>query len=231
MSKERSIETEVGGFISTLLRKHFGKGPTSIYVTIKQPYIIIHFRGFTTTMEKILLKQNEWKRVLDTRNLLVDELKPIIRQQLKDIGEWTVEEFYVDWNLNMETGTFFAITNDKPDQNNFEWPSEFQKNAFEMKLENVCKLLQRDPDQTEANWVNDRTLLIQWSGVLTEIEKALIRDGHSEILKFTKRPLERSILEKAGFESVFERRIQEIFLDWDYDTNIGYVIIVLDTKK
>lgn len=231
MPKERSIETEVGGFISTLLRKHFGKGPTSIYVTIKRPYIIMHFRGFTTTMEKILLKQNEWKRVLETRNLLVDELKPIIRQQLKDIGGWTIEKFYVDWNLNLETGTFLAITGDKPDSNNSEWPAEFQKNAFEMKLENVDRSLQREPDQTAAHWVNDRTLLIKWSGVLTEIEKALIKDGHSEILKFTKRPLERSMLEEAGFESVFERRVQVIFLDWDYDSNIGYVIIVLDAKK
>ncbi|RAZ76770.1 Na-translocating system protein MpsC family protein [Planococcus halotolerans] len=231
MPKERSIETEVGGFISTLLRKHFGKGPTSIYVTIKRPYIIMHFRGFTTTMEKILLKQNEWKRVLETRDLLVDELKPIISQQLKDIGGWTFEEFYVDWNLNLETGTFLAITDDKQEPNDFEWPTDFPKKAFEMKLENVSKSLHRDPDQTAAHWVNDRTLLIQWSGVLTEIEKALIKDGHSEILKFTKRPLERSILEEAGFESVFERRIQVIFLDWDYDSNIGYVVIVLDAKK
>lgn len=73
--------------------------------------------------------------------------------------------------------------------------------------------------------------MIQWAGVLTEIEKALIQGGHSEILKFTKRPLERSMLEEAGFESVFKQRTQVIFLDWDYDSNIGYVILVLDAKK
>lgn len=131
----------------------------------------------------------------------------------------------------METGTFLAITNDRPDPNDFEWPSEYQKSAFDMKLENVCKSLQRDPSQTKSIWINDRTLLIQWSGVLTEIEKALIKDGHSEILKYTKRPLERSMLEQAGFESVFKQRMQEIFLDWDYDSNIGFVIFFLYPKK
>ncbi|WP_084245906.1 Na-translocating system protein MpsC family protein [Planomicrobium okeanokoites] len=231
MLKERSIETEVGGFISTLLRKHFGKGPTSVYVTIKRPFIIMHFRGFTTTMEKILLKQNEWKRVLETRNLLVQELKPIIRQQLKEIAGWTIDEFYVDWNLDLETGTFLAVSSEKADPLNFEWPSEYDKVIFDMKLEQVCKTLQRNLHQTDTYWVNDRTLLICWSGVLTEIEKALIRNGHSEILKYTKRPLERSMLEAAGFESVFEKRIQEIFLDWDNESNIGYVIMVLDIKK
>ena len=150
MIKERSIETEVGGFISTLLRKHFGKGPTSVYVTIKRPFIIMHFRGFTTTMEKILLKQNEWKRVLETRNLLVQELKPIIRRQLKEIAGWTIDEFYVDWNLDLETGTFLAVSSEKADPFNFEWPSEYDKVIFDMKLEQVCKTLQRNLHQTDT---------------------------------------------------------------------------------
>lgn len=227
MPKERSIETEIGGFISTLLRKHFGKGPTSIYVTVNRPYISMHFRGFSTTMEKILLKQNEWKRVLETRNLLADELKPIMRRQLKEIAGWEIKEFYVDWNLVLETGTFLAIADELPIPDEFPWPADIEKDAFEHKLQQVCDTLQRDRQQTEIYWLNDRTLLMKWSGVLTEIEKALIRDGHQEILKFTKRPLERSMLENAGFESVLDRRIQEVFLDWNYESNLGYAILVL----
>ena len=230
MPKERSIETEIGGFISTLLRKHFGKGPTSIYVAVNRPYISMHFRGFSTMMEKILLKQNEWKRVLETRNLLVDELKPIIRRQLKEIGGWEIKEIYVDWNLALETGTFLAIADELPNPDEFPWPSDIEKEEFEPKLEQVCATLQRDRQQTETYWLNDRTLLIKWSGVLTEIENALISDGHQEILKLTKRPMERSMLENAGFESVLDRRIQEIFLDWNYDSNMGYVILVLFGK-
>lgn len=227
MPKERSIETEIGGFISTLLRKHFGKGPTSIYVAVNRPYISMHFRGFSTTMEKILLKQNEWKRVLETRNLLVDELKPIIRRQLKEIGGREIKEIYVDWNLALETGTFLAVADELPNPSEFPWPLDIEKEEFEPKLQQVCDTLQRDRQQTETYWLNDRTLLIKWSGVLTEIEKALINNGHREILKFTKRPMERSMLENAGFESVLDRRIQEVFLDWNYESNLGYAILVL----
>lgn len=231
MPKERSIETEVGGFISTLLRKHFGKGPTSIYVTVNPPYISIHFRGFSTTMEKILLKQDEWKRVLETRNLLVDELKPIIRQQLKELGGWTIEKFYVEWNLQIETGTFLLVLEDSSLSKEFPWQSDSQKNEFETVLQQIGATLQRDPCQTASYWLNERTLLIKWTGVLTGIEKALIADGYSGILKYTKWFHERSVLEKAGFETVFGRRVQEIFQDWDFDLDTGYIILVLEVKR
>lgn len=231
MPKERSIETEVGGFISTLLRKHFGKGPTSIYVTVNPPYISIHFRGFSTTMEKILLKQDEWKRVLETRNLLVDELKPIIRQQLKELGGWTIEKFYVEWNLQIETGTFLLVLEDSSLSKEFPWQSDSQKNEFETVLQQIGATLQRDPCQTASYWLNERTLLIKWTGVLTGIEKALIADGYSGILKYTKWFHERSVLEKAGFETVFRRRVQEIFQDWDFDLDTGYIILVLEVKR
>src|SRR5690606_34465422 len=46
MPNEKTIHTEVGSYISTLLRDHFGKGPTSVFVTVKPPFITIHLRGF-----------------------------------------------------------------------------------------------------------------------------------------------------------------------------------------
>ncbi|WP_033541257.1 Na-translocating system protein MpsC family protein [Planococcus sp. CAU13] len=231
MPKERNIETEIGGFISTLLRKHFGKGPTSVYVSVNPPYISIHFRGFSTTMEKILMKQDEWKRVLETRNLLVNDLKPIIQEHLKNLGGWTIEEFYVEWNLELETGTFLTVLEDSIISQEFSWPSDDQKTAFETAMQTIESTLNRDPEQTESHWLNERTLLIKWTGVLTGIEQALIADGYSEILKYTKRSYERSVLEKAGFENVFERRIQELFMDWNFDLNVGYVIFVLEAKR
>lgn len=231
MPKEKTIESEVGGYISTLLRKHFGKGPTSIYVTVNEPFIAMHFRGFTTTMEKILLKQNEWKRVLETRNIMVNELKPLMGRHLHEIGGWNIEQFYVDWNLQLETGTFLAVMEEIPNPDDFSWPQEYSISTFEQELEKIHITLHRDPQKTENYWLNDRTLLIKHVGVLSEIEKALIDDGHSEILKFTKRPLERRLLETAGLEAIFNRPIQEIFLDWSFNLNVGYLIIVLHPPK
>ncbi|MGK7376763.1 Na-translocating system protein MpsC family protein [Planococcus sp. 1R117A] len=55
MLHSKSVQTEIGGYISTLLRMHFGKGPTSVFVTIKFPFIPVHIRGFLEPTEKSLL--------------------------------------------------------------------------------------------------------------------------------------------------------------------------------
>lgn len=68
MKSGKSVESEISGYISTLLRQNFGKGPTSVYVTLSGPFMTIHFRGFIAPMEKILLKKMKttefWKRVI-----------------------------------------------------------------------------------------------------------------------------------------------------------------------
>lgn len=231
MSIVKTIHKEIGGYISTLLRKQFGKGPTSIYVTINRPFILIHFRGFTTPMEKILLKQNEWKRVLETRNILLAELKPTIFQELMAIAGWEIQEFYVDWNLQLETGTFLGVMDEQPQKDHFPWPEDVNPDTLQSKLKAVNAIIQRKPGNTETYWLSDRILLIKWTKILSCIEKALIQEGYSEVLKLIKRPLERSLFDQAGLEMVLHREIQETFLDWNFESDVGYAVFVLEAKK
>ena len=113
MAKEKTVQSEVSGFISTLLRKHFGKGPTSVYVTINRPFITIHFRGFLAPMERLLLKQDEGKRVLETRDLMMLDLKTEIIQGLREVAGLEVNELYADWNIERETGLIIGIMDEE----------------------------------------------------------------------------------------------------------------------
>ena len=51
MTKEKTVQVEVSGYISTLLRKYFGKGPASVYITLNHPFITFHLRSFLAPME------------------------------------------------------------------------------------------------------------------------------------------------------------------------------------
>ena len=97
MPKEKTIQSEVSGYISTLFRNHFGKGPTGVYITIQRPFVAIQFRGFLALMERLQIKQKEIKRVLETRDLMMAELKPEIIQGLREVTGIEINELYVDW--------------------------------------------------------------------------------------------------------------------------------------
>lgn len=228
MSKEKTIQSEIGGYISTLLRKHFGKGPTSVFVTVKKPYVVIHFRGFVAPMEAVLLKQKEWKRVLETRDLLINELKEDIAKNLWRIAEMDIQEFYADWDLELETGLLVGVMKDEIDEDNFHWPEHIDKKAFEQKIENASERAEKKPSSIKSYWLNDRMLLVKRNEILVGIENALIAEGYTEILKLAKRPLERSLLLETQPEKELGRQITEVFLDWNFPEDIGYIVFLLE---
>ncbi|MDN3436616.1 Na-translocating system protein MpsC family protein [Planococcus sp. APC 3900] len=55
MKKEKTTESEVSGYISGLFRTHFGKGPASVFVAIRKPFVVIHLREFLAPTEKVLM--------------------------------------------------------------------------------------------------------------------------------------------------------------------------------
>ncbi len=231
MSKERTIQAEIGGYISTILRKYFGKGPTSVFVTINRPFFTIHFRGFLAPMEELQLKQKQEQRVLETRNILMSELKPEIIKGLHEVADLEAKELYVDWNLEKETGLMIGVLEGEPQASAFTAHEGVDAEAFLEKIEQASHKAEKVPGQTDVYWLNDRTILVRRSEILIRIEKALIRNGFAEELKVAKRPLEHEVLREVELEKTLNSRISETFLDWNFETDVSYIVFVLDARK
>lgn len=231
MKNTRTLHTEIGAYVSSLLRSSFGKGPTSVYVTISRPFIVIHFRGFITAMEKILIKQNETQRVLETRDLLMNDLREEIIRELRAIGGLGVEEIYADWNLENRTGLIIGVTDDLADESIADWPEDADRQAFREKLIRSSILAEKEADRLQTFWLDHRTVLIRRSGILTPIEKMLIRKGVIEELRLAKRELEQQTLAEMKLDRELNRSITETFLDWNFNEDVGYIVFVLNQKN
>lgn len=228
LSKEKSIQSEISGFISTVLRKHFGKGPSGVFVTVNYPFIAIQIRGFLAPMERLQIKQQEMKRVLETRNLMMAELKPEIIEGLREVAQLEVNELYADWNLEQETGLIVGVMEEEPKEEMIPWPDEINKEAFERRVNEASYRAEKFPESTDLFWLSDRMILVRRIGILVQIEKELIKNGYMEELKLSKRPLEQRLMKEAGLEEVLRQPISAIFLDWNFQTDLGYVVFVLE---
>lgn len=234
MAKEKTKEAEIGGYITSLLRENFGKGPTSVYVTLEPPFFTVHLRGFVAPMEKVLLKQGETQRILETRDLLMEDLKEQMQQELKSIADIDVRELYADWNLENETGIVLGIMNEElfpPEESTWEWPDGISKEEVYKKINQASEAAQKWPEKTEIYWLNERTLLIRRSGILVRIEKELIKNGVVEDLKLAKRPLERDLIKETGMEAAIARKVQDYFVDWNFETDTGFTVLSLAPDK
>lgn len=231
MAKERTIQAEIGGYISTVLRKYFGKGPTSVYVTVNRPFITIHFRGFLAPMEHLQLKQKEVQRVLETRDMMMAELKPEIIQGLQEVAALEVKELYADWNLEKETGLIIGVLEEKVDAVAFKGPVDMDEEAFLERIKEASNKAEKVPARTDVYWLSDRTILVRRTEILIRIEKALIKNGFIEELKLAKRPLEHEVLQEVQLETVLNRRISETFLDWNFDADLSYIVFIVEPQK
>ncbi|WP_186725583.1 Na-translocating system protein MpsC family protein [Planomicrobium sp. CPCC 101110] len=227
MSHNKTVQIEIGGYISNLFRTHFGKGPTAVYVTIEKSFITIHFLGFLAGMEKNLLGQNEVKRVLASRDMVIRNLTPEIMQQIEELTGYGVIEFYTDWNFEKETGLMIGIINKELEKQPMPWPNSEDEQALRDYLDRASLIAQKIPEHTDIFWLNDRTLLVQRSGILLEIEKEFIRNGFLDELKLSKRQLERRAFQEARPENVLRGSIEETFLFWNFEKDRGYTVFRL----
>lgn len=232
MQNSKTMQSEIGGYVSTVVREHFGKGPTSVFVIVKPPFVIVHLRGFLSPTEKILLQKNEFKRVMEIRQLLIEELKPDICDAFSRSSGHKVEEIYADWHLEKQTAMLVGVMTGPDARSDFDWLAEADREALHAQVVEASRKAEKKPESTKLFWLNDRTLLIERTGFLVEIERELIRNGLTEELKQVKRPLEkRLLLKETAFPELLNRDVREVFLDWEFSTDISYILVLLEPKK
>lgn len=224
--KENAVESVVSRFSSTILRSHFGKGPKSVYVNIVHPFVCIQIKDFLSPMEKVLLSKNEDLKVLELRDLLMDEIQEEFKRNFWKEANLDVKELYADWNLERKSGMILAVL-EEGTINKEPWPEEVDENVLLDEIIKVSEIGQKVPGSTEVFWLSDRTLLIRRIDIFTLLEKELIKQGFAETLKLAKRPLEYKLFKQSALEKILKRSINEVFFDWSFNEDKGYAVIAL----
>lgn len=228
MSNKQRLQTEVGRYISSLMQNNFGENPDQINVIIQSPFIIIHLHGFSIPSEKILMKRNEWKRIWETRDLIMNEIKSEVITDLKNITDLNVEEFYADWNFEHETGLFIAVLDEEETDDQLKWPENIDKEALKEKIIQASKETQKAPDYMEMYWLNERIILVERRGIMVQIEKELIKNGVIEELRLAKRPLEHKLMNDLDLHSILKSNVHELFVDWNFEGDKAFLVFILE---
>lgn len=221
--QKNTAEAEIANYTGKLLRENFGKGPGSVYVSIKEPLITIYLKEFLAPMEKVLLKQSSNLKVEETRDVLMNELIPDIKAALRNILKTEVESVFYDWSLDNRSGIIFTTLNQ---ENPVSLNDYSGKDAIHEEIDRISIQAERPPEEIESSMLNPRTLAIVRKGILVDIEKELISNGFIEELKLSKRKLEKRLLNNPQFKNLINGRIEDIFVDWDFELDRGYTIII-----
>ncbi|WP_231514976.1 Na-translocating system protein MpsC family protein [Oceanobacillus salinisoli] len=87
-------QKELASYIGKLLRDNFGRGPETVFVSIRKPFITVYLRNFLSPMEKVLISEKQDALVQTSRDILMKGLIPEIKAYMKVITGFSIKEFY-----------------------------------------------------------------------------------------------------------------------------------------
>ena len=228
MEQEKSIQAELASHVGRLLRESFGKGPHSIHVSIRRPFVVFYMRGFISPTEKILFEQDQVYAIQSTRDLLMKTLIPEIKAYTSFIAGIQLQEFYYDWGLHNLSGVFVGIEAEGDNIETIKQEEYAGKEEAHQEIRSMSHLVQKTPEETYSCRLNDRTLLVIRNGILISIEKELIRLGGEGQLKLAKRNLEKNHLHNNNrLEPLLHARINDVFVDWDMHLDKSVIVFAL----
>lgn len=217
----------ISSYISKLLRRNFGKGPQTCRTTVTRNHLVTYLRGFLTPMEDILLQKGQNREVDDVRTVIINHLLDEIKGVIKVTLGVDVEDHYHDWNLPNNSGILIFVLDEEAGQVS---KADIDIPRLEAEIGRISFLVQKVPDKTYTYPISPSIYLVERSGILVQIEKALIAKGFERELKFTKDELEKTYFHRDGrFEDIFNKPVRDIFIDWNFKTDKSLMAFILSS--
>lgn len=218
-------QKELAGFTAGLLRKHFGKGPEAVFVSISEELVCIYVRDLLTPVEKVLLEHEQYAMVYDTRDTLMEKCLPELKKEIEKGTGREYQHFFYDWDIKTNGGVIVATR----DTIIALEQKEFSQQVNEL-VGMVTESIQKLPNTVKTVKLNSRTLVIYRDGILVDIEKEIFLLGETEVLRRAKSKLEKEAFRKAFDKEshLLDGAVQEIFADWEFGTDRSIIVIIID---
>ncbi|ASA24220.1 Na-translocating system protein MpsC family protein [Paenibacillus donghaensis] len=214
------LTSQLASYAGRLLRERFGKGPESIYASIGEQCITLHIRNFIGPVETFLLNKEEEQAFRYTRELMMKSLLPELSAYLSNTMAVEVGELFYDWGIHNASGMIVALIKTEGTAPDLYAGRE----EVHAQINEVSRLVQKEPVHTDSWWQNPRTLIIKREGILIPLEKELIGLGYENTLKTTKRKMEKRYLQDTTtIAPMLGKELSDIYVDWDLDKDTSVI--------
>jgi uncharacterized protein YbcI len=226
------VQKELSSYIGKTLRDCFGRGPETVYVSIRKPFITVYIRNFISPMENVLLESQQENIIHNTRDILMQSIIPELKAYMTVLTKMEIDEFYYDWGLHNYSGMFIAISKDKSTLDALSNEGFTGKESLHEEINNIGQQTQKIPEEVLSVKINERTYAILRTGILITIEREFIRLGYRDMLRVAKRSVEkRQLHNNLRFESILDSKIDDVFVSWDFDRDKSIILFIVNPNQ
>jgi len=213
--------------LSKILKRRFGKGPEMCSVTLHSNRIIAFVRKYITPAEEVLLKNDNVNLVYKFRSAVMEDVVDEFIGEVKDSLGMSFDSYFEDWNFNRNTGMLIVENSHSRNWMNMDIHPAFKEKLFEG-ISVVKNEIYKAPTSMEIIKINQNMYAVECRDTLIQMEKILYNKGYFGLLQERSNDIKNSyFFHKGKFDSIFETRVEDIFLFWDYKNDRSYMFFYL----
>ncbi len=157
----------------------------------------------------------------------MDMISAEVRAYIKLLTNIEIENLYYDWSLENRSGVFLG-----GGPSPYDMEKSYQgKDKDHEEVANMSGKVEKEPSKIKSTRIISRTLIVVRDEILVEIEKQLIQDGKENALRNAKGKLEKSMLNLDHINSHIEGEVVELFIDWDFNIDRSFIIMILNPNS
>lgn len=214
----------------SLFAEHFGISPARVNVTLDDSCIVICAERFLQPLVESMILEESHGALQSMRELMVGYLMPELCRYVQDDCGLKIETKGYDWNdEDLSCLIFMLLAEPAFLRENVPYPDQ---NKIHRHIAALTYDVQRFPEKIYSFWLEQRMLILIRDGTMTEVERALIEDGHCEVLRMSKRKVEKKrFCEEPPFGGTANRSLKGVYLDWVFPHDRSVLVYVFGSAQ
>lgn len=225
-----NLDQILSAYIGKLYKENIGKGPENVYVTFGERYYVVYIKNYILPYEKMIQQDGDMELLDRIIHIVTKNINTQIVQYIDDITGISTEETYSDWNIENGSRVLVGISKQSYEMcstADFDYKGE---QMLHKELIKLGKFADSVPDTIDSFCLNSKIFIFERSGGTTKMEKEMELTGYGDIIKNTKKQIEKQYLsENLCIKNVLDIKVIDIFIDWDFINNKSIVVLVKST--
>lgn len=219
--------SELQAYMEQKIGSYFGSRSMKLNITLAKDCLIVQLEEFLDGEMTDLINRGEDLDVYRSiRELMTDYTLRGLKKDLEEQFDIRIEELYYDWDEKDRSSLIVGILDTYGFQSHAYEFSHKQK--IHEEISRVTYNAEKYPDYIYSFWIDEHNLIMIRQGLLVRIEKELVKEGFEDVLRKTKRRLEKNGFLQSDIAGLTGRRLKAAYLDWEFERDRSVLVYTFE---
>jgi len=229
---KRKLEQTLSAYIGRLYKDISGRGPENVYVAFGDRSYVVYIKNYIMPYERIIQEDGDKELLNKVIQISTKNINSQIVRYIEFITDVSTDEIYYDWNLETGSRLLVGVSNRKYDIYPTAASNYFGEQLLNKEIIKMGHFTDSIPETVTSYCLNSKFFVFERNGGMTRLEKEMESNGHGDVVKNTKRQIEKEyIRNNFCVKNILDTESMDIFIDWNFKKDKSLVVLVKSASE